>query len=407
MLKICVIGGGPSGLMSAGIAAQDGNLVYLYEKNKTVGKKLLITGKGRCNVTNLCDTNTLIANTVCNGKFLYSAFSSFSSKDTIEFFEKYGTPLKIERGNRVFPASDQSNDVLLALKRFINEQKVKIRYCAVKEIVCENNIITGIIEEDGSFKEFDKVILCTGGLSYPLTGSTGDGYNFAKALGHTITPLKGSLVPLEIKENWVSDLQGLSLKNVTSTLISNGKKVFSDFGEMLFTHFGVSGPIILSLSSHIEDIMCENKIIIDLKPALSIETLENRILKDFSKYINKEIKNALNELLPIKIIPIILKISEINPTTKVNNITKEERMRLVQNIKSFTLNIKAFRPIEEAIITSGGVKTSQINPKTMESKLVKGLFFAGEIIDVNAYTGGFNLQIAFSTGFVAGKSVKI
>lgn len=405
MLKICVIGGGASGLMAAGVAAQNGNLVYLYEKNKTLGKKLLITGKGRCNVTNACDTNTLISNVVCNGKFLYSAFSSFSSIDTMAFFERYGAPLKIERGNRVFPISDRSNDILLALKKFINEHKVKIRYCAVKEIIAKNNSICGIIEDDGSFKEFDRVILCTGGCSYTLTGSTGDGYNFAKALGHIVTPLKGSLVPLEIKEKWICELQGLSLKNVKSTLITNNKIIFSEFGEMLFTHFGVSGPIILSLSSHIEDVTNENKIEIDLKPALSPETLEKRILKDFSKYINKEIKNALNDLLPTKIIPIIINISEINPTTKVNNITKEERARLTQNIKSFSLSVKAFRPIEEAIITSGGINTSEINPKTMESKLIKGLFFAGEIIDVNAYTGGFNLQIAFSTGFIAGKSV--
>ncbi len=405
MLKICVIGGGPSGLMSAGIAGKNGNLVYLYEKNKTVGKKLLITGKGRCNVTNSSDTNTLISNTVCNGKFLYSAYSLFTANDTIDFFEEYGTPIKIERGNRAFPVSDRSNDILLALKRFINEQKVKIRYCAVREIIAKNNYIAGIIEQDGSYKEFDRVILCTGGLSYPQTGSTGDGYSFAKALGHTITPLRGSLVPLEIKEKWASDLQGLSLKNVKSSLLTNNKLIYSDFGEMLFTHFGVSGPIILSLSSHIENIKNENKIVIDLKPALSKETLDNRILKDFSKYINKDIKNALKDLLPAKIIPIIISISEINPTTKVNNITKEQRVKLIQNIKSFTLNIKAFRPIEEAIITAGGVKTSEINPKTMESKLVKGLFFAGEIIDVNAYTGGYNLQIAFSTGYVAGKSV--
>lgn len=393
-------------MMAAGTAALKGNKVYLYEKNRILGKKLLITGKGRCNVTNNCDIQTLMDNVVCNGKFLYSSFSAFTPVDTMNFFEINGVQLKTERGQRVFPFSDKSSDIVNALKKYLKDNNVNTVNKKVININAESSSIKGITDETGHFEAFDKVILCTGGLSYPLTGSTGDGYKFAHELGHTVTELKGSLVPLEIKENWCKELQGLTLKNVRILVIKDDKEIFSEFGEMIFTHFGVSGPVILSASSHINHFEKDKyKVFIDLKPALTDDVLDARILRDFAKYINKDIKNALNELLPKAIIPVIISICGFLPDLKVNSITKEMRQKLTKNIKNLELNIKAFRPIEEAIITRGGIKVEEINPKNIESKLVKNLFFAGEIIDVDAYTGGFNLQIAFSTGYLAGNSV--
>lgn len=407
-MTICVIGGGAAGMMAAGVAASLGHSVLLYEKNPILGKKLLITGKGRCNVTNSCSNEDFIANVVTNGRFLYSAISAFNCEDTKKFFEELGVPLKTERGNRVFPVSDRSSDIVFALKKYIKNNNVRIVNLAVKDIIAQNNQIKGIVDERNNEVLFDKVIICTGGISYKLTGSTGDGYYFAKALGHTVTNLKGSLIPLEAKEKWVKELQGITLKNVKVSLIEKeqGKVIFSDFGEMLFTHFGVSGPVILSISSHMKDFKPNlYEISIDLKPALSFEMLDSRILRDFSKYINKDIKNALHELLIQKLIPVVLRLANIPFETKVNELSKEKRFELAKTIKGLSFTVSALRPIEEAIITSGGVAVNEISPKTMESKIIKGLYFAGEVIDVDAYTGGFNLQIAFSTAFLAAKSL--
>ena len=404
--KIAVVGGGASGLMAAGEAARLVGDVTLFEKNEKPGKKLAITGKGRCNVTNLCSLEEFMANVATNPKFLYSALDYFSPQDCMDFFEKLGVKLKIERGKRVFPASDNAFEIVDALKKFIGMNKVKLKYAKAEKLLIDANKITGLFA-GGQKYDFDAVILCTGGMSYPKTGSTGDGYKFAKAAGHNIIAPKASLVPLEIKEKFCADLMGLSLKNITLCLYENDKKVFFEMGEMLFTHFGISGPLALSASSHIRD--AENKsyrIKIDLKPALSEEQLDKRILSDFEKYKNKMFKNSLDELLPKKLIPVFLKILEnfIDPEKKINEITKAERSKLLGLFKDFSLSLKGFRPIDEAIITCGGVDTNEIYSNKMESKLVGGLYFAGEIIDVDAYTGGFNLQIAFSTGKLAGKS---
>ena len=402
---ICVIGGGAAGLMAAGAAAENKACdVLLIEKNKILGKKLLITGKGRCNVTNNCDLQTVLDNIVRNNRFLYSALSNFGTADTISFFENLGVPLKTERGQRVFPVSDRSADILSALKKYIQKSNISVIHKPVADIK-KNGDGFEIILSDKEKIVCKKVIVATGGLSYTATGSTGDGYRFSKLLGHTVTPLRGSLVPLVTNEKWCAALTGLSLKNVTVTLKEqpSGKEMYSEIGEMLFTHFGVSGPLILSLSAHIDE-KKSYKISIDLKPGLTSEKLNERILRDFSKNLNKDLQNALYELLPRSIIPVIIENSGINPDIKINAITKEMRKKLCDTIKSLTLTVKGFRPVEEAIITSGGVNVGEINPKTMESKLVGGLYFAGEVIDVDAYTGGFNLQIAFSTGFLAGKS---
>lgn len=412
MKKVIVIGAGAAGLMAAGAAAKSGNKVTLIEKMGSIGRKVLITGKGRCNVTNNGDIDDIIANIPGNGEFLYSAFYQFSNTDLMAFLEGYGVKTKVERGNRVFPESDRSADIVNALKRFINEYNVEtLVNTKVTKILVENKKVIGIQIEDGRILNCDKVIIATGGKSYPLTGSTGDGYKFAKELGHTVTDLKPSLVPLETVESWIKELQGLSLKNISIKLITNdGKKVYDDFGEMIFTHFGVSGPIILSSSRHLHDkkyntsgLKIENiKLVIDLKPALDIQKLDDRIQRDFLQFTRKQFKNSLDELLPSKLIPVIIKLSGIDEEKLVNQITKEERLRLVELLKKFTLTIKALRPIEEAIVTSGGVCTDELNPQNMESKLVEGLHFAGEVIDCDGYTGGFNLQIAFSTGYCAG-----
>ena len=402
---IAVIGAGPAGLIAAYTAAKRGKKVLLIEKNPMIGKKLLITGKGRCNITNSADMETFIKNVPVNPSFLYSAFYSFTNDDIISLLKTYGVEVKTERGGRVFPVSDSSKDVARALKDAVNDAGVKLYKGEVKDILRENDIWK-IILNDNKSATVNKVIIATGGMSYPLTGSTGDGYKFAEKFGHTIIPPKPSLVPLEAKEEYVKDMQGLSLKNISISVYRNQKKIYQDFGEMLFTHFGVSGPVILSASSHIRDIGNDNiKIYIDLKPALDEATLDKRLLRDFDAAKNKDLINAIDKLLPHKLIPHVIHLSGISERKKVNEITKEERKALLNTLKNFPLTITAFRPISEAIITSGGVNTKEINPATMESKITPTLFFAGEIIDVDAYTGGYNLQIAYSTGYLAGNNV--
>ena len=440
-MNVIVIGGGPAGMMAAIASAENGNNVILLEKKERLGRKLLITGKGRCNITSSLPIDEFIQNIPGNGQFLYSAFKNYTNTDIISFLNEECLEVKEERGNRIFPVTDKSLDVLKCFTKRLKELNVKIEYNEqVIEIVPK--------DENGKFKvkviknqennkfntekyynkvkeknsenikifEADKVVLATGGKSYPLTGSTGDGYELAKKLGHTITKIRPSLVPLEaFEQNMCKDLQGLSLRNVNIELKNkeNNKTVYQDFGEMLFTHFGVSGPTILSSSAHlvryknIDELLKNKKIVlsIDFKPALSEEKLDERILRDFAEFKNKQFKNSLYKLLPQKLIPIIIEKSEINPDKKVNEINKKERNKLVGLLKNFEVTIKGFRPIDEAIITSGGVNIKEINPKTMESKLIEGLYFAGEIIDVDAYTGGFNLQIAYSTGYTAGNQI--
>ena len=402
MKKVVIIGAGPAGMIAAGTAAQNGNKVYLIEKNEKMGKKLRITGKGRCNITNSADISDFFAQIPTNSKFLYSALYSFTNDDIISIVEKHGVPTKVERGGRVFPVSDNAHDVAEALRRYALHKNTEYIRDEVLDILTDDGKIKGV-KLKNKIIEADSVIICTGGASYPRTGSTGDGYKMAKKAGHEITRLKPSLIPVETKEKWVKDIMGLTLKNISVTAVKNGKKLYDDFGEMLFTHFGVSGPVILSMSSHlknIEDGDC--KIIIDLKPALDNDTLNKRILSDFEKFKNKHLVNSLDELLPKALIPVIIKNSDIDPHTPVNTITREQRQRLSDAIKNLTLTATGFRPLSEAIITSGGVSVKQINPSTMESKLISGLFFAGEVIDVDAYTGGYNLQIAYSTGYLAG-----
>lgn len=404
-------------MMAAISASQKGKKVLLLEKNSLLGKKLLITGKGRCNVTSSLPIEEFIKNTPGNGKFLYSSYNSFTNKDIINFLEKQGLKLKEERGNRIFPVTDKAKDVLDCFEKKLKQLNVKILYNQkVIEILTleENKIkkVVGVKTENNTFYA-DKVILATGGKSYPLTGSTGDGYELAKKIGHTITKIRPSLVPLSTYNlELLGNLQGLSLKNVKIKFVDKckNKVIYEDFGEMLFTHFGVSGPVILSGSAHlvrykdIDNLMQNKKLVleIDFKPALSEEQLDSRILRDFSAEKNKAFKNSLDKLLPQKLIPVIIKLSEIDENKQVNSITKEERLALVRLLKCFEVHIKNFKKIEDAIITSGGINIKEINPKTMESKLVSGLFFAGEVIDVDCYTGGFNLQVAYSTGYVAG-----
>lgn len=404
MKKVIVIGGGPAGMMAAGQAALRGNTVTLIEKMNRVGRKLYITGKGRCNVTNASDPEGLIANTPGNPYFLYSAFYTFTSDSTMEFFEQQGVPVKVERGNRVFPKSEKSNDIVRAMENFVKKSGGKIMYeTEVSDIIIENNCVKGVKLKNGTILDCDSIVIATGGLSYPMTGSTGDGYKFAKKVGHTVTKCYPSLVPLKASEKWISDLMGLSLKNISIKVTIDNKEVYSDFGEMMFTHFGVTGPVILSASRYINDRLDEKPVIhIDLKPALSDKELDNRLLKDFHKYVNKDFKNALDDLLPQKLIPVIIKLSAIDENKKVNSITKEERTRLLELIKNLTINITDTNGYNEAVVTRGGISVDEIDPSTMESKIVSGLYFAGEVIDVDSFTGGFNLQIAFSTGYLAG-----
>ena len=406
---VIVIGAGAAGCMAAGTAAENGKSVLLIERNNKIGRKVMITGKGRCNVTNACSLlNELIENIPVNGRFLYGALSRFMPFDTMDFFENLGVSLKIERGNRVFPETDKAVDIVDALNKYLKMTGVKRIKGRIVKLNNENGTIISAEDEDSNTYCADSYIIATGGKSYPLTGSTGDGYKLARQCGHTITELKPALVPLETSDSWTGSLQGLALKNIAITVRDNDtyKEVFHDFGEMLFTHFGVSGPVILSASSHMKN-MRDGKytIEIDLKPGLTDEKLDARILRDFSENANKSIANALAKLLPSKLIPVIVRLSEIPTDMKVNQITKDMRHDLVYLLKHFAIEIESFRPLEEAIVTSGGVSVKEINAKTMRSTLCDNLYFAGEVIDVDAYTGGFNLQIAFSTGVLAGKSV--
>lgn len=417
-MKVIVIGGGPAGMMAAITSAENENEVILLEKNKGLGKKLLITGKGRCNITSSLPMEDFIKNTPGNGMFLYSAYNKFTNQDIISFLKKQGLDVKEERGNRIFPVTDKSQDVLNCFEKKLKSLKnVKIMYeMPVLEILTDeqNTAVLGVKCKNGDIIKANKVILATGGKSYPLTGSTGDGYEMAKKLGHTITKIKPSLVPLETYEQDLhQSLQGLSLRNVKIKMVDicKNKTIYEDFGEMLFTHFGVSGPVILSGSAHlvryknIDELLKNKKIklLIDLKPALTEEKLNDRILRDFEDFKNKNFKNSLDKLLPQKLIPVIIERSGINPDKQVNSITKQERTQIVKLLKEFEVTIKNFRRIEDGIITAGGISIKEVNPKTMESKLISGLYFAGEILDVDSYTGGFNLQIAYSTGFVAGE----
>lgn len=409
--KVIIVGAGAAGLMAAVSACENGADTVLIERNERVGRKIMITGKGRCNVTNNCTlVNDLIANVPTNGRFLYSAFTRFMPIDTMEFFENEGVELKVERGNRVFPISDKASDIVDALNSATQRLGVQRIHDRVTRLICENGAVSGVELESGEQIFGDKVIICTGGKSYSATGSSGDGYILAQSVGHTVIEPKPSLVPLVAHEGWCSEAQGLSLRNVEITVYDseNYKEVYREFGEMLFTHFGVSGPLILSASTHMRDLGKKKyEIYIDLKPALTFEQLDKRVQSDFLEFANKNFINSLGKLLPQKLIPVIAKLSGIKPTTKTNQITKEMRHKLVNLLKGLKVTAIDFRPIDEAIVTSGGVKVNEIDPKTMKSKLVNGLYFAGELIDVDAYTGGFNLQIAFSTGHLAGESAAL
>ncbi len=401
--KIAVIGAGAAGMMAAIYASYNGAKVTVFEKNQSVGRKLAITGKGRCNVTNDCDNAEFLKNVIANPKFLYASISAFNTQDTKEFFERLGVALKTERGRRVFPVSDKAQDIVNALKREMLSLGCELKNEKALEIITENGAVKALRTSRGIY-ELDAIICATGGLSYPTTGSDGDGFAFARALGISVTELTPSLVPLETTES-ISELMGLSLKNVTLSVTDrdNGKVVFSELGEMLFTHFGISGPLVLSASSHMKGMRGGKYLVtIDMKPALDMKELDRRIISDFSKQTNKDFQNSLGALLPSKMIPYIVKLSGIPADTKVHEITREQRRALVSLLKAITLEIKGFRPIREAIITAGGISVSEINPSTMQAKRVKGLYFAGEIIDTHAYTGGYNLQIAFSTGALAG-----
>jgi hypothetical protein len=405
--KIVIIGAGAAGLMAAAKSAERGLNVTVIEKNSRPARKVMITGKGRCNVTNACfDINELISNVPTNPRFLYSAFSAFMPYDTIALFNELGVETKIERGNRVFPVSDKAVDIVDALVKYAKSSGAKIINANAQSIEIENGLVKSVLLDSGEKIPCDALAICTGGKSYPQTGSTGDGYAFAKMAGHTVTELKPSLVPLVCSNNFIPSLQGLSLKNISIKLFENEKQIYCDFGEMLFTHFGVSGPVILSASAHMKNPK-ENKyrIVIDLKPALDEKTLDKRLQRDFEENNNKDFINSLSKLLPNKIITTIVKNSKIEPSTKCNSITREQRLSLVKLLKNFSVDITDFRSIDEAVITSGGVDVREIDPKTMKSKIIDNLYFAGEVIDVDAYTGGFNLQIAFSTGYVCGENI--
>lgn len=424
MSKIIVIGGGAAGMMAAIAAARNGHQVHLYEKNEKLGKKIYITGKGRCNLTNASDMETVFENVVTNRKFLYSAFYNLTNDDVIKFFDQSGCKTKVERGNRVFPVSDHSSDVISALANEMKKLSVNTHLkTEVQKIIHDETNVSGIMLSTGEVVHADAVIVATGGLSYPSTGSTGDGYRFAKDAGHTVTSLNPSLVSIHLKEDWIRSLQGLSLRNINAVVIADkplpnvsskdlkkvkeGKVLYEAFGELLFTHFGVSGPVILSASSYLIPYLnlCEMKLKIDLKPALSYEQLDARILRDFEEMINKQFKNALDHLLPQKLIGVIITLSGISPEKQVNAITKEERLNLVHLIKNLTFDISRLGGYNEAVITKGGISVKEINPSTMESKKIKGLYFCGEVLDVDALTGGYNLQIAWSTGFTAGNAI--
>ncbi|MGN0350963.1 MAG: NAD(P)/FAD-dependent oxidoreductase [Roseburia sp.] len=421
MSNVIVIGGGPAGMFAAIAAAENGHQVTLLEKNEKLGKKLYITGKGRCNITNASDMEVLFANVMTNAKFLYSAFYAYDNQRVIDFFEENGLATKIERGNRVFPVSDHSSDVITTLAKVLKQKGVKVElYTEVKAILTEEQVcseemseeqhlqgkkrVSGVLLTNGKKLLADDVIVATGGFSYQTTGSTGDGYRFAKECGHEVTEIFPSLVPFEAKEDYVKEMQGLSLRNVQVRIYQQKKLLYDEFGEMLFTHFGVSGPLMLSASALLKPKQTsqELRMEIDLKPALTVEQLDKRILREFEEAKNKQFKNSIGKLFPAKMIPVMLELSGIDPDKKVNEITKEERMQFLQIIKAFPVTLTGLRGFKEAIITKGGVKVKEVNPSTMESKLVKNLYFCGEVLDLDALTGGYNLQIAWSTGYLAG-----
>ncbi|MBQ9860819.1 MAG: NAD(P)/FAD-dependent oxidoreductase [Clostridia bacterium] len=407
-MEVIVVGGGASGLLAAGMAARRGYRVTVIERNTRMARKVMITGKGRCNVTNASSVQDCVSNTPGNGRFLYSAFSAFTPQDTMAFFEEQGVPLKTERGNRVYPVSDKAVDIVDALVNFARRQGCRFKTGRVTQLLLEDNVCCGVKLETGEKLEAYAVIVCTGGCSYPGTGSTGDGYTLAKQAGHTVIPPRPSLVALNIAEDWCAELQGLSLKNCALTVrdTQTGKTVYTDFGEMLFTHFGVSGPIILSASAHLKDVT-EGRytLSLDMKPALTLEQLDARLVREFEENANACLGNTLAALMPRSMVPVILRLSNTAGETKCHSVSRAERARIAQILKHIPLTVSGLRPFEEAVVTVGGVNTREINAKTMESKLVSGLYFAGEVLDVDAYTGGFNLQIAFSTGYAAGNNV--
>ena len=405
MSNVIVVGGGAAGMMAAVFAARNGQNVQLLEKNEKLGKKLFITGKGRCNITNAADIEDLFTAVTSNPKFLYSGFYSFTNQQVIDFFEELGVKTKIERGERVFPVSDHSSDVIAAFSRELKSLGVSVSlHTEVRELLCEQDKVCGVLLTNGKKMKADAVIVATGGISYPSTGSTGDGYRFAKETGHRVTELLPSLVPMEVRQWYAKELQGLSLRNIEIRITDGKKKLYEEFGEMLFTHYGVTGPVILSASSVVGKTLRKKELTlhIDLKPALSEEQLDKRILREFDANHNKQYKNSIDSLFPAKLKPVMIELSEIEPEKKVNEITKEERQRLVHLIKDFTMTLTGLRSYNEAIITKGGVSVKEIDPGTMESKKMKGLYFAGEVLDLDAMTGGYNLQIAWSTGYLAG-----
>lgn len=409
MSKILIVGGGAAGMFASIFAARNGNEVHVYEKNEKLGKKLFITGKGRCNITNACDMETLFSNMVTNEKFLYSSFYGYTNQDVLDFFEEIGLEVKIERGNRAYPQSDHSSDVIKALEHEMKRQGVHVHlYSTVKEILAEDDKFTGLILADGEKVKGDLCLIATGGLSYPTTGSTGDGYRFAENLGHKIVETRPSLVGMETEEAFVPELMGLSLRNIDIRINDGKKQVYSEFGEMLFTHYGVSGPVIISASAYVGKLLNKGKklkLTIDLKPALSEEQLDARVLREFEANHNKQFKNSVSALFPAKLIPVMIRLSGIDPEKKVNIISKEERHRFVKLIKNLEMTLIRVRDYKEAIVTQGGVNVKQVNPSTMESKLVEGIYFAGEVLDLDALTGGFNLQIAWSTAYAAASNM--
>lgn len=402
---VIVVGGGAAGLLCAAFAAERGRRVTVLEHMDRPARKLMITGKGRCNLTNNCSQDDFIGAVKTNGRFLYSAYSAFSAQDVMELFqERLGVPLKTERGSRVYPQSDKSVDIVDALVGFAKDNGAVLRQAKAARLLLEDSRVVGVADQDGREYRADSVVLATGGVSYPLTGSTGDGYALAKQAGHTIVPLRPSLIPVVSREQWCRELMGLSLKNVTLRAEKQGKAVFEGLGEMLFTHFGVSGPLVLSASTHMSGELSAYRLLIDLKPGLTREQLDARLLRDFGENPNKDLANTLGALLPRKLIPVMIQLCGMDGQMKIHQITKEQRTALVERIKGLVVTPASFRPIGEAVVTSGGVKVSEVSPKTMESKVMPGLYFAGELLDVDAYTGGYNLQVAFSTAYVAGQN---